>query len=98
MTLAPDLQLNAGDRPPPANAYTLSPSRPTLVIETNGRATSLSISSGSVEAQPIDGLGALTGAPSQIVVGTPLALGASARWRLIYDSGLDGSSSPLVFT
>jgi hypothetical protein len=58
------------------------------------RATSLSISSGSVEAQPIDGLGALTGAPSQVVVGTPLALGASARWRLIYDSG--SSTAPVA--
>jgi hypothetical protein len=37
MTLAADLQLNASDRPPPANAYTLSPSRPSLVVETNGR-------------------------------------------------------------
>jgi hypothetical protein len=96
--LAPDVVLNAGDQPPPANIFTLGPARPTLVIETNGRATSVSISSGSVEAQPIDGLGALTGAPSQVVVGTPLALGASARWRLVYDAGLNGASAPLAFT
>jgi hypothetical protein len=96
--LAPDLVLNSGDQPPPANAFTLSPFRPSLVIETNGRPTSLSISSGSVEAQPIDPSGTLTGAASQLVAGTPLALGASARWRLLYDGSLGGASAPLAFT
>jgi hypothetical protein len=96
--LAADVQLNATDRVPPPNAYTLSPMRPTCVVETNGRASSVTISSGSVEAQPVDATGTLTGAPAQLVPGTPLALGASSRWRLVWDGGLDGSSSPLVFT
>jgi hypothetical protein len=68
------------------------------VVEANGRVTSLSISPGSVEAQPVDGYGQLTGAPAQVVPGTPLVLGAAARWRLTRDGGLDGSSSPLLFT
>jgi hypothetical protein len=98
MTLAADLQLNASDRPPPANSFTLSPSRPSLVVEVNGRATSVAISSGSVEAQQVDAQGTLISAPVQVVVGTPLALGASARWRLLWDGSSDGSSAPLVFT
>lgn len=96
--LAPDVVLNAGDAAPSPNLYTLSPMRPTVIVSTNGRATSVTISSGSVEAQPIDAVGALTGAPSQLVVGTPFALGASGRWRLLWDGGVDGSSAPLVFT
>lgn len=96
--LAPDLVLNARDLPPSANAYTLSPARPSLVVETHNRATSVSISSGSVEAAQVDALGALISAPVQVVVGTPLVLGAAARWRLLWDGSLDGASAPLVFT
>ena len=98
MILAPDLVLNAADRAPPPNVYTLSPARPSLVVEVNGRPTTLNISSGTLEAQPIDGAGTLTGASTQVTSGSPLVLGSAGRWRLLWDGGLDGSSAPLVFT
>lgn len=96
MILAADVQLNASALPP--TGFTLSPLRPSLVVEVNGRPSTVTISSGSVEAQPIDGVGALTGAPAQLIAGTAFDLGASGRWRLAWDGGLDGASAPLVFS
>jgi hypothetical protein len=95
VTVAPDIQINANDRPP--TGFVISPSRPSVIIEVNGRPTSVAILSGSVEAVQVDGNGQVSGAESALTPFTPLALGSSARWRLTFDGSAD-AASPLVFT
>jgi hypothetical protein len=93
--IAPDVVLNAGN--PLPVGWVVSPNRPTLIIETNGRACSLSILGGSVEARQGDGFGQVFGAETALTPSATLALGASARWRISYD-GSSGEASPLVFS
>ena len=92
---APDIVINAGERPPAG--FTLSRGRPSAIVETNGRATTVGVSGAEVTAQTIDGYGTTSGAAAVITTAAPLSMAASERKRLTYTGAAD-SGAVLVFT
>jgi hypothetical protein len=92
---APDVLIDSGGRLP-SGAFTLGASRPALVLETNGRAVTVSTLTGSVECQRIDAYGDVSGPVSTLAPGSPLAVGAGERWRLQF-VGDAGDGSTLAF-
>lgn len=93
--VAPDLLIpTAGPYP---SGWILSATRPSLVVETNGRGATLSTSSGRLEVTPIDGYGDLVGASTVVAPGAPMTLAAAGRWRVSY-AGDGDDGSPLAFS
>ena len=93
--VAPDLLIpTAGPLP---SGWILSATRPTAVVESNGRGATLSTSSGRLEVTSVDAYGDLTGATTVVAPGSPMTLAAAGRWRVSY-AGDGDDGSPLVFS
>jgi hypothetical protein len=90
--LAPDVVLNAGDQPPPANVSRSVRRGRRWSSRRTGARPRCGSAAAAWRRSPSTDSARSRAHPSQVVVGTPLALGASARWRLVFDGSLDGSS------